>query len=75
MNRLCGHGARSRVDNDGLEDLVTAADLASMCSFEVVMDWSEVLEKRDSEVMLIDVRIRRQEPLVNRVWVERVGRG
>ena len=74
-NRFCSHKARSRVDNDRLEDLVTAADLASMGSFEVVMDRREVLEKRDIKVMPIDVRIRRQHPAVNRVRVERVARG
>ena len=74
-NRLCSHKARSRVDNDRLEDSVTAADLASMGSFEVVMDRREVLEKRDMEVMPIDVRICQQEPVVHRVRVERFARG
>ena len=46
-----------------------------MGSFEVVMNRREVLEERDVEVMPIDVRIRRQEPVVDRVWVERVARG
>ena len=74
-NRFCSHKARGRVDNDGLEDLVTVADLASTGSFEVVMDRREVLEERDVEVMPIDVRIRRQEPVVDRVRVERVAGG
>ena len=74
-NRFCSHKARSRVENDRLEDLVSAADLASMGSFEVVMDRREVLEKRDIEVMPVDVRIRRQERVVDRVRVERVIRG
>ena len=30
-NRFCSHKARSRVSNDRFEDLVSAADLASMC--------------------------------------------
>ena len=54
-NRFCSHKAQSRVDNDRLEDLVTAADLASKGSFEVVMDRREVLEERDVEMMPIDV--------------------
>ena len=75
LTRFCSHKARSRVDNDRLEDLVSAADLASMGSFEVVMDQRDVLEERNIEVMPIDVRIRRQEPMVDRVRVERVTRG
>ena len=71
-NCFCSQKARSRVDNDRLEDLVSAADLVSMGSFEAVMDRREVLEEWDVEVMPIDVPIRRQEPVVNRVRVERV---
>ena len=74
-NRLCSHTARSRVDNDRLEDLVTAADLASMGSFEVIMDQGEVLDHRYIEVMLIHVGIRRREPVVHRVRMERVAGG
>ena len=74
-NRFCSHKARSRVDNEVPEDLVSAADPESMGSFEVFMDRREVLEERDFEVMPIDVRIRRQEPVVDRVQVERVSRG
>ena len=70
-NRFCSHKARSRVDNDCLEDLVAAADVAWMGSLEVVIDRREVLEERDVEVMPIDIRIRRQEPVVDRVPVER----
>ena len=58
-----------------LEDSVTAADLPLMGSFEVIMDRREVLEHRYIEVVLVDVSIRRQEPLVERVRVERVARG
>ena len=54
-NRFCSHEARSRVDNDGFEDLVSAADLASMGTLEVVMDCCEVLEERDGPVVPIDV--------------------
>ena len=57
-NRFCSHQARSRVDNDRFEDLVTEADLASMGSFEAVMDQREVLEERDVQVVSVDVRIR-----------------
>ena len=52
-NRFCSHKARSRVNNDRFEDLVSAADLASMCSLEIIMDRREVLEERDVEVVLI----------------------
>ena len=58
-NRFCSHKVRGRVDNDRLEDLVSAADLASIGSFEVVIDWGEVLEALDVEVVPIDVPIRR----------------
>ena len=54
-NRFCSHKARDCVDNDRLEDLVSAADLASMGSLEVIMDRREVLEERDVEVVLVDV--------------------
>ena len=71
LNHFCSHKARSRVNNDRLEDLDTAADLASMGGFEVVMDRHEVL---DVEEMPIDVQILRQEPVADRVRVERVSR-
>ena len=74
-NRFSSHKARSRVDKDRLEDLVTAADLAWMGSFEVIMNRPEPLEHRHIEVVLVDVRIRRQELVVDRVRLERVARG
>ena len=73
-NRFCSHKARSRVNNDRFEDLVSAADLASMCSLEIIMDRREVLEERDVEVVLIDVRLCRQKSVVDGIWVERVTR-
>ena len=73
-NRFCSHKARSRVDNDPFEDLVSAADLAWMGSLEVIMDRREVLEERDVEVVLVDVQLCRQKPVVDRVRVERVTR-
>ena len=48
-NRFRSHKAQSRVDNDRFEELVSAADLASMGSFEVVMNRPEVLEERMSK--------------------------
>ena len=54
-NRCYSHKARSRIDNNRFEDLVSAADLASIGSFDVVMDWREVLEEMDVEVVPIDV--------------------
>ena len=54
-NRFCCHKARSRVNNERFEDLVSAADLASMVSLEVIMDRREVLEERDVEMVLIGV--------------------
>ena len=54
-NRPCCHKARSRVNNDRFEDLVSAADLALMSSLEIIMDRCEVLEKRDVEVVQIGV--------------------
>ena len=73
-NCFCSHKARSPVDNDRLEDLVSAADLASMGSLEVIMDRREVLEERDIKVVLVDVRLCRQKLVVDRVWMERVTR-
>ena len=73
-NRFCSHKARSRVDNDRFEDLVSVADLASMGRLEVIMDRREVLEERNVEVVLIDIRLCRQKPVVDGVRVERVAR-
>ena len=74
-NRLCSNKTRSRVNNDRCADLVTAAELASMDGFEVVMDRREVLEELDVEVMPMEVGIRRQEPVVDRVRPKGVARG
>ena len=73
-NRFCCHKARSRVNNDRFEDLVSAADLASMGSLEIIMDRREVLEERDVEVVLIGVRLCRHKPVIDGVRVERVTR-
>ena len=45
-NHFCCHKARSRVNNDRFEDLVSAGDLASMGSLEIIMDRREVVEER-----------------------------
>ena len=73
-NRFCSHKARGRVDNDRFEDLVSPADLASMGSLEVIVDRREVLEERGVEVVLIDVQLCREKPVVDGVRVERVTR-
>ena len=73
-NRFCCHKARSRVNNERFEDLVSAAELASMGSLEIIMDRREVLEERDVDVVLIGVRLCRQKQLVDGVRVERVTR-
>ena len=73
--RLCSHKAQSRVDIDSLRNLVTAVEIVSMGSLEVMMDRREVLEHRYIEVMLVEVRICRQEPVVDRIWMEQVARG
>ena len=74
MQRLHSHKARSRVNNDRFEDLVSAADLASMCSLKVIMDRCEVVEERDVEVVLIGVRLHRRKPVIDGVRVEQVAR-
>ena len=74
-NCFCSHKARSRVNNDRFEDLVSAAYLAAMGSFKVVMDRREVLAERDVKVVPIDVRIRRQKQEGDRVRLERVTHG
>ena len=73
-NCFCIHKARGRVNNDRFEDLVSAADLASMCSLEIIMDPRVVLEEREVEVVLIGVRLCRQKPVVDGIRVERVTR-
>ena len=74
LNHFCSQKARSRVNNDRFEDLVSAADLASIGSLQVIMDRRELLEERDVEEVLVDVQICRQKPVVARVQVERVTR-
>ena len=74
-NRLCSHKARSCVDNNRLENLVTAVDTASMGSLELIVDRREVLEHRYVEVMFVDVRIRQQELMVDRIRMERAACG
>ena len=72
--RFCCHKAQGRVNNERLEDLVSAAGLASMGSLEIIMDRRDVLEERGVEVVLIGTRLCRQKPVVDRVRVERVTR-
>ena len=72
--RFCCHKARSCVNNDRFEDLVSAADLALIGSLQIIMDRREVLEERDVEVVLIGVRLCWQKPVVNGVRLERVTR-
>ena len=55
-----------------LQSQGSVGDLASMGSLEVIMDRREVLEERDVEVVLIDVRLCQQKPVVDGVRVERV---
>ena len=74
-NCLCSHKAGSHIDKDCLEILVTAVDIASMGSLEVIVDRREVLEHQYIEVTLLEVRICRQEPVVDRIQMERVARG
>ena len=74
-NRPSGHKARSRVDNYRLENLVTAVDIPWMGSLEVIVHRRGLLEHRYVEVMFVDGRTRRQEPVVGRIGVERVARG
>ena len=73
-NGFCSHKAPSRVNNDRFEDLVSAADLASMCSLEIIMDRREAPEEGDVEVLIIGVRLCRQKPVVDGIRVERVTR-
>ena len=72
LNYLCSPRARGGVNNECLENLVPAVDLAWMGSFEVIVNRREVLEHRHVEVMSIGVRIRRQESLVDRIQMKRV---
>ena len=74
-NHFCSHKSRSLVDDDHFKDLVSPADLALMGSLEVIMDGREVLEDRDVEVVLVDVRLCQQKPVVDRVWVDPVPQG
>ena len=71
-SRFCCHKARRGVNNDRFQDLVSAADLASIGSLEIIMDRREVLEERDVDVVQIGVRLCRQKPVVDGVRVERV---
>ena len=74
FNRFCCHKARRCVNNDRFEDFVSAADLASRGSLEIIMDRREVLEERDVEGVLIGALLCQQKPVVDGVRVERVTR-
>ena len=74
-NRLCSHKARSLVDNDSVEGIISPMYILSMGSLEVGLNQREELEHRHIEVVFINVRIWRHEPVVERIRVNRVTRG
>ena len=73
--RLCSHKARGRVDNESVEDIFSPVYIPSMGSLEVGLNRREELEHRHIEVVSINVRIWRQEPVVERIRVKRITRG
>ena len=74
-NGLCIHKTGGRVDNDSVEDMVSPVYIPSMGSLEVSLNRREALDHRHIEVMVISVRIFRQEPLVESIRMKRVTRG
>ena len=75
FNRLCSHRARGRVNNDSLERMISPVYVPSRRSLEVDLNRREELEHRHIKVMLIDVRILRQEPEAVKIRMKRVARG
>ena len=74
-NRLCSHKARGRVHNDSVRNLVSSVYILSIHSLEVGLNRPEELEHRHIEVMLINVQVWRQEPLVKRIRMKQIARG
>ena len=74
-NCLCSHKAGGRVDNHIVEDMVSPVYILLMGSLEVCLDQPEELEYWHIEVMVISVRIFRQEPLLGKIRMKRVARG
>ena len=71
-NRLRSRKSRGCVDNDCLDNLNQAVEVALMGSFEVVLNRREVLEHWQVEMMSIGARICRQESEVDRIRMKRV---
>ena len=75
LNSLCSHKTPGRVDNDSVGDMVSPVYILSIGSFEVGPNRREELQDGHFAVMSIHVRICRQEPLVERIWMRRIARG
>ena len=72
--RLRSHEARGCVDNDSVGGLVSTVYIPSMGSLEVGLNQREVLTHGHIEVMLISVRVHRQELQVDRIRMNQVAR-
>ena len=73
-NRLCSHKPGGRVDDD-IEGKISPVYIPWMGSLEVGLSPREELEHRHIEVMLMNVRIWRQGPVVETIRVKGVARG
>ena len=56
-NSLCSYKARWRSNNDSIKGNIWAEYIASMCYFEVKIDWREELQHRHMVVVSIHVGI------------------
>ena len=74
LNRLCSHSARRRVHTDSARGIVSSVYTPSISGLGVSLDGREELIHRHVVVMLINVQIFAQEPLFQRIWMERVTR-
>ena len=73
-NRLCGYETHCSVNNDNVEiQFMWIVYIVPMCLFEVVIESSEVLEHRNAVIVSIFVGIGWQIPVIEGVWVERIG--
>ena len=74
-NRLCSPKARRRVDNDSVEDTLSPVYILLMRSLEVSLNRREEFEHQHVEVVSINIRIWRQEPVFERIRMKWVTRG
>ena len=75
LKRLCSLKAPRRVDNDSVEDTLSPVYILLMSSLEVSLHRRGEFEHRHVQVVSINIRIWRQEPVFERIRMKWVTRG